>query len=292
MNIDNYRIVSPGLLRGRIDWIVILRNILQIKTERGLSHPELRDAVWPAVEGSSDSAAWDHRINSKRGCYGTHTHTHRGEHIWGLWHTIPFKFIHEKDGQAHQHHGHQHDDCSAAVDAVAGVHQRSFEEESKKEKLSAHASLIRTNPFVRGPVVLRGNTFFWLTGASASKTSRKWSLSCSWQTDSPGESRVAYTLTRRPGLSVNWMRSWFKALSRTCESYEEEWQSAEERQRRLHGNTSHPSIFQPQSFHPTTWIMNLIFFAHLLPFKEEQTSAAQETPQPHKALKGDGDPIR
>lgn len=44
-------------------------------------------------------------------------------------------------------------------------------------------------------------------------------------TDSPGDSRVAYTLTCTPGLSVNWMRSWFKALSRTWESYEEEWQS-------------------------------------------------------------------
>lgn len=39
--------------------------------------------------------------------------------------------------------------------------------------------------------------------------------------DSPGDSRVAYTLTRRPGLSVNWTRSWFRALSRTCESCEE-----------------------------------------------------------------------
>lgn len=33
--------------------------------------------------------------------------------------------------------------------------------------------------------------------------------------DSPGDSRVAYTFTCAPGLSVNWMRSWFKALSRT-----------------------------------------------------------------------------
>lgn len=32
---------------------------------------------------------------------------------------------------------------------------------------------------------------------------------------SPGDSRVAYTFTCTPGLSVNWMRSWFRALSRT-----------------------------------------------------------------------------
>lgn len=44
----------------------------------------------------------------------------------GGGHTVPFKFIHDKDGQAHQHHRHQHDDCGAAVHAVAGVHQRSF----------------------------------------------------------------------------------------------------------------------------------------------------------------------
>lgn len=77
--------------------------------------------------------------------------------------------------------------------------------------------------------------------------------------DSPGDSRVAYTLTRSPGLSVNWMRSWFKALSRTCESYEEEWQRAAES---VSGgcNISHASIFQPQSFHPKTWIMNQNFF--------------------------------
>lgn len=64
--------------------------------------------------------------------------------------TVPFKFIHDKDGQAHQHHRHQHDDCSAAVDDVAGVHQRSFEGESMKEKLRAHASRMRTKPVVRG----------------------------------------------------------------------------------------------------------------------------------------------
>lgn len=64
--------------------------------------------------------------------------------------TVPFKFIHDKDGQAHQHHRHQHDDCGAAVDAVAGVHQRSFEGESMKEKLRAQASGMRANPAVGG----------------------------------------------------------------------------------------------------------------------------------------------
>lgn len=38
--------------------------------------------------------------------------------------------------------------------------------------------------------------------------------------DSPGDKRVAYTFTCTPGLSVNWMRSWFRALSRTWESYD------------------------------------------------------------------------
>lgn len=78
--------------------------------------------------------------------------------------------------------------------------------------------------------------------------------------DSPGDSRVAYTFTCTPGLSVNWMRSWFKALSRTWESYEE-WQSKEDSvSGGLHSNISQSSIFQPQSFHPTTWIMNQKFF--------------------------------
>lgn len=35
MNIDNYRILSPGQRWGRIDWIVILCNNLQIETEGG-----------------------------------------------------------------------------------------------------------------------------------------------------------------------------------------------------------------------------------------------------------------
>lgn len=47
-------------------------------------------------------------------------------YTYNALYTVPFKFIYYKDSQAHQYDGHQHYNCSAAVDAVTAVHQRSF----------------------------------------------------------------------------------------------------------------------------------------------------------------------
>lgn len=79
MNIDNYRILSPGQRwGGGIDWIVILCNNLQIETEGGsprpvglllpLSHPE-------PVESPGGSAARDNNAASKQARYRIRTHT-------------------------------------------------------------------------------------------------------------------------------------------------------------------------------------------------------------------------
>ena len=61
--------------------------------------------------------------------------------------TVPFEFIYYEDSQAHQYDWHEHDDCSAAVAAIAAVHERSFEGERMKEELSAHAGQMRINAY-------------------------------------------------------------------------------------------------------------------------------------------------
>lgn len=160
MNIDNYRILSPGQRRGRIDWIVILCNNLQIETEGGSSRPAglllpsgargesgRLETITPPLNRVVTGYARTANLIAEM-C--SEAPARPSDASVSTRYTVPFKFIYDKDGQAHQHHRHQHDDCGAAVDAVAGVHQRSFEGESMKEKLRAHVSGMRTNPVVGG----------------------------------------------------------------------------------------------------------------------------------------------
>lgn len=77
MNIDNYRILSPGQRWGRIDWIVILCNNLQIETEGASSRPVglLLPRGRPQPEESpGGSAAGDNNAASKQGRYRIRTH--------------------------------------------------------------------------------------------------------------------------------------------------------------------------------------------------------------------------